>query len=116
MLPHFLHLLHKPSGMSRLRDLAPASLGFLIKLVVWVSEEGGVTAGSATSRPRVFLLNDVVAMSFRTARLNLSSTAFAIKKNYLPIVKLRVRPSKHTNRPRRPGAKPARRRWSSRPS
>src|SRR5580658_5792650 len=61
MTPHFLHLVQSPSGMSRLRGGAPANLGFLRKFVC-VSFVGGVTAGSAFSKPRVFFVNVVVAI------------------------------------------------------
>src|ERR1700722_5749591 len=61
LTPHFLHLVQRPSGMSRLREGAPASLGFLTKFA-WASDGGGVTAGSTFSKPRVFLVNEVVAI------------------------------------------------------
>src|SRR5262249_8971099 len=54
---HLGHLVHRPSGISRFLDLA-RNLGFLAKVVVLVVAGGGVTAGSAVSRPRLFLLND----------------------------------------------------------
>ena len=47
-----------PSGISRLRDLSPASLGFLAK-VVGVSPGGWATGGSCVSMPRVLRTNDV---------------------------------------------------------
>jgi hypothetical protein len=61
MAAHFLHLVQSPSGMSRLRDGAEPSLGFLRK-VVCVSADGGVTDGSMVSKPRVFFVNEVVAI------------------------------------------------------
>src|SRR6266550_5444239 len=61
MVLHLGHLVHKPSGISRFLDFAPASFGFLAKVVLPV-EGGGVTAGSAVSRPSVFLVKEVVAM------------------------------------------------------
>jgi hypothetical protein len=45
----------------RLRDGAEASLGFLAKDVV-DSTGGGVTAGSTVSKPRIFFVNEVVAI------------------------------------------------------
>src|SRR5437762_3368150 len=64
IVPHLVlgHLVQRPSGMSRLRDLAPPSLGFLTKAVSLVGG-GGVTAGSALSSPRVFLVKEVVAIN-----------------------------------------------------
>src|SRR5437016_5307498 len=61
MVLHLGHLVQRPSGISRFLDL-PRSLGFLAKVVVLLLAGGGVTAGSAVSRPRVFLLKEVVAM------------------------------------------------------
>src|SRR5437660_4083137 len=61
MVLHLGHLVHRPSGISFFLDFAPASFGFLAK-VVWPDAGGGVTPGSAVSRPRVFLVNDVVAI------------------------------------------------------
>src|ERR1041384_6839236 len=58
---HLGHLVHKPSGISRFLDLA-RSFGFLAKVAVLLVAGGGVTAGSAVSRPRVFLVNEVVAI------------------------------------------------------
>src|SRR5256885_15492930 len=58
---HLGHLVHRPSGISRFLDLA-RSLGFLAKLVALLLTGGGVTAGSAVSRPSVFLVNEVVAI------------------------------------------------------
>src|SRR5439155_17440307 len=58
MVLHLGHLVHKPSGISRLRDLE-ASLGFLAKVVLFVAG-GGVTPGSAVSRPSVRFVNEVV--------------------------------------------------------
>ncbi len=49
--------------MSRFLDFELVSFGFLVKLV-GVSDVGGVTAGSTVSKPRVFFLKDVVAISF----------------------------------------------------
>src|SRR6266850_8110995 len=57
---HLGHLVHRPSGISRFLDLRD-TLGFLTKVVLLVAG-GGVTAGSAVSRPSVFLVKDVVAM------------------------------------------------------
>src|SRR5258706_5336166 len=61
MLLHLGHLVHKPSGISRFLDFAPLIFGFLAKVVLPV-EGGGVTAGSAVSRPSVFFVNEVVAI------------------------------------------------------
>src|SRR5262249_49560613 len=60
MASHFGHLVHRPSGISRLRDLPEPSLGFLTKLVAELEAGGGVTAGSDVSSPNDFLLNEVV--------------------------------------------------------
>src|SRR5258706_2795854 len=63
MLAHFGHFFQSPSGISRLRDLLEPSFGFFTKAVSeLVCAGGGVTAGSTVSRPRVFLLNDEVAI------------------------------------------------------
>src|SRR6059058_5677497 len=63
MLEHLGHFFQSPSGISRLRDLLVASFGFFTKAVSeLVCAGGGVTAGSTVSRPRVFLLNDEVAI------------------------------------------------------
>src|SRR6266478_1337277 len=61
MVLHLGHLVQRPSGISRFLDLA-RSFGFLAKVVALVVAGGGVTAGSAVSRPKVFLLKEVVAM------------------------------------------------------
>jgi hypothetical protein len=61
MVSHFGHFLHRPSGMSRFRDLRLGGFGFFTKVVVG-GAGGGVTAGSADSIPSVFLLKDVVAI------------------------------------------------------
>src|SRR5580658_9258167 len=61
MTPHFLHLVQSPSGISRLRGGAPPSFGFLRKFA-WLSAGGGVTDGSPFSKPRVFLVKEVVAI------------------------------------------------------
>src|ERR1051326_1463095 len=62
MLSHFGHFVQRPSGISRLRDLPPPSLGFLVKPVSEL-DGGGVTAGSTLfSKPNVFLVNEVVAI------------------------------------------------------
>src|SRR5437899_13006104 len=59
---HLGHLVQRPSGISRLRDLPPPSLGFLAKAVSALAG-GGVTAGSPLlSKPSVFLVNEVVAI------------------------------------------------------
>jgi len=58
---HFGHLVHRPSGISRFLDLAPETLGFFTNVVGGV-EGGGVTPGSAVSKPSVFLVNVVVAI------------------------------------------------------
>ena len=62
MVEHLGHFCHRPSGMSRFLDLVEPSLGFFAKLAS-VPAGGGVTAGSAVSRPRVFLVKVVVAMA-----------------------------------------------------
>jgi hypothetical protein len=62
MVLHLGHLVHNPSGISRLRDLAPPSFGFLAKLVFLDWAGGGVTAGSTVSKPRVFLVKEVVVI------------------------------------------------------
>ena len=61
IVAHFGHLVHRPSGMSRFRDLRLGSLGFLANVVLGVTG-GGVTAGSADSSPSVFLVKVVVAI------------------------------------------------------
>jgi hypothetical protein len=61
MVAHFGHLLHRPSGISRFRDLWPGSLGFLANVVLLVAG-GGVTAGSAVSRPSVLFVKGVVVI------------------------------------------------------
>src|SRR5205085_2284364 len=61
MLAHLGHLVQRPSGMSRLRDLVAPSLGFFANAVS-VLLGGGVTPGSTVSSPRVFLLKEVVAI------------------------------------------------------
>src|SRR5215831_598903 len=58
---HLGHLVQSPSGISRFLDLAVASLGFFAKVVLPVGG-GGESAGSVVSNPRVFLLNEVVAI------------------------------------------------------
>jgi hypothetical protein len=59
---HLGHFVHKPWGISFFLDFAAPSFGFLANVVVVVGG-GGVTAGSAVSTPRGFLVNEVVAMS-----------------------------------------------------
>src|SRR5438105_9169128 len=61
MVAHLGHLVQRPSGISRFLDLE-RSLGFFAKLAALLEAGGGVTAGSAVSRPRVFLLKEVVAI------------------------------------------------------
>src|SRR5438552_9685149 len=97
MAVHLGHLVQSPSGISRLRDLAPPSLGFFVKPVSWPLG-GGVTAGSTLSRPRVFLVKEVVA----------------IKLIQSPILTVRAPPSRRKLRPRRACAGLWRRRWWSR--
>src|SRR5579864_5517846 len=64
MVPHLGHLVHNPSGISFFLDLAEPSLGFLGNVAGAAVAGGGVTAGSAVfSTPRVFLVNEVVAMT-----------------------------------------------------
>jgi hypothetical protein len=46
--------------MSRFRDLAETSFGFLTKLAAALEAGGGVTAGSAVSNPSDFFVNEVV--------------------------------------------------------
>jgi hypothetical protein len=48
--------------MSRFRDFRLGGLGFLTNVVLGATG-GGVTAGSADSSPRDFLVNEVVAIS-----------------------------------------------------
>jgi hypothetical protein len=48
--------------MPRFLDFAPASLGFRANVVAVLEDGGGVTAGSLESRPKVFLVKEVVAM------------------------------------------------------
>ena len=91
MVPHRLHLVQSPSGISRFLGLFEASLGFFMKLVLPVTG-GGVTAGSIVSRPRVFFVNEVVAML---------SQVFIFRE----------RLSRHKLRRPQPGAAPRRRRW-----
>src|SRR5579871_468381 len=62
MVLHLGHLVHRPSGISRFLDLAEPSF-FLANVVAVVGAGGGVTAGSAVSKPSVFLVNEVVAIS-----------------------------------------------------
>lgn len=66
IVAHLGHFVQSPSGMSLLRDFPLLNLGFLTNAVS-VLAGGGVTAGSAVSSPKVFFVNDVVAMtgSFR---------------------------------------------------
>src|SRR3989442_7129176 len=61
MVLHLGHLVHRPSGISRFLDFA-RSLGFFAKVVALLVGGGGVTAGSAVSRPSVFLVKEGVAM------------------------------------------------------
>ena len=68
---------HKPSGISRFLDLAEPSFDFLTNEVVVDGAGGGVTAGSAVSRPSVFLVNEVAI-----ALGNLISQAFLNKPSY----------------------------------
>src|SRR5512132_2548691 len=60
IVSHFGHLVQRPSGISFFRCLPP-SFGFFRK-VVSLFAGGGVTAGS-TSKPRVFFVNEVVAIN-----------------------------------------------------
>src|SRR4051794_8642862 len=69
---HLGHLVHRPSGISRFFDFEEASFGFLTKVVL-VLAGGGVTAGSAVSRPSVFFVNKVVAISARSLSFFTSS-------------------------------------------
>src|SRR5436189_29549 len=63
MFEHLGHLVQRPSGISRFLDLLEPSFGFFTKLVsVAAVVGGGVTAGSTVSNPRVFLLNELVAI------------------------------------------------------
>src|SRR2546427_5173461 len=61
MVVHLGHLVQRPSGISRFLDFA-RSLGFFAKVVALLVGGGGVTAGSAVSRPSVFLVKEVVAI------------------------------------------------------
>src|SRR5580698_9398249 len=61
IVPHFSHLVQRPSGMSRFLDLPPEGFGFLTNFVS-VVDTGGVTAGSAVSRPSDFFVKLVVVM------------------------------------------------------
>src|SRR2546422_5580724 len=62
IVEHFGHLLQSPSGISFLRDLPEPSFGFLTKPVSAVAG-GGVTAGSTVSSPKLFFVNEVVAIT-----------------------------------------------------
>src|SRR4051812_7559282 len=66
MVEHFGHLVQRPSGISFLRDLVPASFGFFANVFSVVGGGGGVTAGdtagSEVSSVSVFLVKVVVAM------------------------------------------------------
>src|SRR3954465_4644555 len=67
MFEHLGHLSHRPSGISRLRDLVLPSLGFLVKVVsVAAVAGGGVTAGWTASNPSVFLLKVVAIIQLRS--------------------------------------------------
>src|SRR5258708_39718195 len=55
------HLVHNPSGISRLRDLPPPSLGFF-KKAGSAPEAGGLTAATAVSMPSGFFLKEGVAI------------------------------------------------------
>ena len=59
----------------RLRDLA-ASFGFLTKVVLLLGG-GGVTAGSAVSKPRVRLVNEVVLILQARCRVSQESSVGA---------------------------------------
>src|SRR5581483_9781551 len=114
MLPHLLHLVQRPSGMSRLRDLDPASLGFLTN-VVCVSDPGGASTASKVS---AFLLKVVVAM-FKELSASGSSTRVTAVPIFKRLKGVVVKPpapaSRHRCQPRRLGARRGRTRWWWRP-
>jgi hypothetical protein len=58
---HLGHFVQRPSGISRFLGF-DGSFGFLMKLVPGFEAGGGVTAGSVVSKPRDFLVNEVVAI------------------------------------------------------
>src|SRR5258706_3636625 len=73
IVAHVGHLVQSPSGISRflVLDLPEPSLSFLVK--AGALPVGGVKAGSAISRPRVFLVTLVILVVSMSGRMLLNS-------------------------------------------
>src|SRR5579871_5078210 len=104
MVLHLGHLVHRPSGISRFLDLAEPSF-FLANVVAVVGAGGGVTAGSAVSKPSVFLVNEVVAISQQLKLLS------GFEQVTYWLAKVRARRSTPRHPARRLSAEFWRRRW-----